>query len=280
VDRDWSLEKGQALSRSILQDVDLVLAGDMYAAWANKHTIDANKVQLERAGKRRPTVGDPWGRCFVESIRAGLAAEAQLPLPPLPSLVELGRNVMFTAWNPTAALRTPADWKVALSADPAFDAAARAAAPALKKRGLLAVWGVQTQIGAKRIRDFAGQVQADYVIFQAETAEEYDTAIAAGASLIVGNPNAWTDAQRADCTTRCNAGNLAVLFEVYTNAGNPWPDTASSRGVPIACEVLGVGWGDNPYQIDDYLNHTPAGVFATASVYLAETLDDDSWGRL
>ncbi len=70
------------------------------------------------------------------------------------------------------------------------------------------------------------------------------------------------------------------MFEVYSNEGSPWPDTASSRNVPISCEVLGVGWGTNPYQLKDYLPHTPPGVWQTMSVYLAENMNDESWGLL
>lgn len=235
--------------------------------------IDKNKVQAELKGERRPSAGAEFARQVIRLARMDVVP----PAPPVP-LAELGRNVMFTAWNPQAALRAPKHWTVALSADPAYDAAARAAASMIKARGPLAVWGVQTQIGVQRIKDFGKQVGADFLIFQGETAEEYDTAIAAGARLIVGNPNAWTDAQRADAIAR--GDSLATLFEVYSNEGSPWPDAASSRNVPVSCEVLGVGWGTNPYQLADYKPHTPPGVWQTMSVYLAENLSDESWGLL
>ena len=77
--------------------------------------------------------------------------------------------------------------------------------------------------------------------------------------------------------------SLATLFEVYSsNAGSPWPDAASSQGVPITCEVLGVGsWEGRPdVQLADYKPHTPPGVWQTMSVYLAENMNDESWGLL
>ncbi len=196
------------------------------------------------------------------------------PVVPPPAPSSLGQNVMFTAQNPAVALRCPAHWKVAVSADPAYDTNARLAAPLIKQAGhLLAVWGVQTQIGAKRIRDFGAAVGADYLIFQAETPEEYDTA---ASQVIVGDPNNWTAAQRADAIAR----QLTVMFEVYSNAGGQWPDTASSQGVPVSSEVLGVGWGPNPYQLKDYRPHTPDSVWRSMSVYYAEGMSDDSWNML
>ncbi len=170
------------------------------------------------------------------------------PPPPgggvTPSLLQ---NAVFTAWEPRSALRFPGKWKVLLSADPAYDAAARAAAPLLRAHGnRVGVWGNQQQIGATRIKSFAAEVDADFVVFQAETAAEYDSAIAAGCRYLVGNPNAWTDAQRQDATGRINRGELAFQFEVYTNEGGPWPSGASAVGVPACSEVIGVGWGRTP----------------------------------
>lgn len=267
--------------RTILSDVDKVIASLPYKTWAALHRTDAQKVTLERAGNRRPIAGDPYARCLIEAIRVGLEWETGPPDPVPLSIAELGRNVMFTAQDPEKALRCPPHWRVAVSADPAYDAAVRAAAPKIKQAGhLLAVWGVQTQIGAPRIRDLGSDLGADFLIFQAETVEEYDTAIAAGAKLIIGNPNSWTQAQREDAMHRGNT--LGTLFEVYANAGSPFPDVASSQGVPITSEVLGVGsWESGPdVQLRDYLPHTPAGVWATMSVYAAEYMNEDSWGLL
>lgn len=274
--------------RTVLSDVDRVMASVAYRAWAVLHRTDAQKVTLERAGNRRPIAGDPYARCLIEAIRVGLEWETGPPDPVPLSLAELGRNVMFTAQDPEVALRLAgkAGWKVAFTADPGregkWDAAVRAAAPKFRQAGIpILVWGVQTQIGAARIRQLAADLRADGPpIFQAETVEEYDTAMAAGAKLIVGNPNSWTQAQRDDAMYR--GTTLGTLFEVYANAGSPFPDVASSQGVPITSEVLGVGsWESGPdVQLRDYLPHTPAGVWATMSVYAAEYMNEDSWGLL
>lgn len=270
------------MARSILEDVDRVMASKWYSAWALLHGADDTKIKLERGSpghppQRRPLSQDSWARTFIEAIRVGI--EWETPPPPVLTPAELGRNVMFTAWDPEVALRSPKHWRIALSADPAYDTKARFAAPKIKQAGhLLAVWGVQTQVGAQRIIDFGEAVGADFLIFQAEVPAEYDTAIAAGASLIVGNPNSWTAMQRSDAISRGSA--LSTLFEVYANEGSPWPDTASSQGVPVSSEVLGVGFGNNPYQLADYKPRTPPDVWASMSVYLAEGMSDESWGLL
>lgn len=242
--------------------------------------VDRAKVNAAREGVRKPSPG-----AALAQVAWDLYLREPPPKPPLPSIQELGRNVMFTAQNPEAALRCPKHWKIAVTADPGpegkWDQAVRAAGPKIQQAGHpLAVWGVQTQVGAKRIRELAAELHADFVIFQAETPAEYDSAMVAGAQLIIANPNGWTETQRADAKLR--GDKLATLFEVYANAGSPWPDTASSQGVPVSCEVLGVGsWEGRPdVQLADYQPRTPAGVWQTMSVYLAENMSEESWGLL
>jgi hypothetical protein len=67
--------------RTILSDVDRVLASIPYKAWAKLHTIDAAKVASERKGTRRPLSGDPYGRVLIEAIRVGIEWETPPPLP-------------------------------------------------------------------------------------------------------------------------------------------------------------------------------------------------------
>lgn len=266
------------MARTILADARFELSTTRYGEWARLHTVDDRKVRAELTGDRRTQAGSPYARLLIEAIRVGLDQEAPKPLP---SLHELARNVMFTAWAPAAALRCPLHWRVAVSADPAYDAAVRAAAPLIKEHGnLLAVWGNQSQVGAERIRQLGAELGADYLIFQAETVEEYETAIGAGCRLLVGNPNAWTAGQRADATARIERGELAVLFEVYSNAGDPWPNLASAQGVPVSSEVVGVGWGTTPHQLAAYKDKTPTGVWQSMGVYLAEPMTDESWALL
>lgn len=275
--------------RPILQDVRTEMRTARYRAWALIHRADAKKIGLELTGKRRPLAGNPYARLLIEAIRVGIEwdqppAKPADPKPadpaPPATLLERGRNVMFTAWNPEVALRAPKHWRIALSADPSYDQEVRAAAPKIRAAGhQLYVWGVQTQVGAQRIKKLAAELQADLTIYQAEVPAEYDSAIVAGATMLIGNPNAWTDQQRADAKLR-GPGKLATIFEVYANDGAPWPDTASSRGVPVASEALGVGFGRIPHQLADYKPHTPPGVWQTMSVYLAERLDEASWSLL
>jgi hypothetical protein len=218
-----------------------------------------------------------WVLAHEVTIRPAVTSPTPTPTPRLPALAQ---NVIFTAWAPAAVpAGLPAKWKVAISADPAFEAAARAGADRARALGhTVAAWGNQEQIGADRIRNFAAGIGADYAIYQAETAAEYDSAVRAGAHVIVGNPNAWTHDQRYDATGRVNRDELALVFETYTNEGGPWPDQASAQGVPAASLCLGVGRGKTPYTLADYRAHTPPAAWPTISVYLAEHVPD--WEHL
>ncbi len=73
------------MARTILQDVDRVMASKWYAAWALLHGADATKIKLERQGKRRPLSQDSWARTFIEAIRVGLEWETPPPPPPPPA---------------------------------------------------------------------------------------------------------------------------------------------------------------------------------------------------
>lgn len=71
------------MARTILDDVDRVLASKWYRAWAVVHAADARKIELEREGYVRPQSDDAWARTFIVSIRAGrIEAKAPSPSPP------------------------------------------------------------------------------------------------------------------------------------------------------------------------------------------------------
>jgi hypothetical protein len=71
--------------RTILQDVDRVLASGPYKLWASTHRIDDGKVRFERAGNRRPQSGDSYARCLIVAIRAGLVEANPAPPPSVPT---------------------------------------------------------------------------------------------------------------------------------------------------------------------------------------------------
>lgn len=72
------------MARTLLQDVDRVIASAWYRAWALVHKTDAQKIALERQGKRRPLSQDSWARCFIESIRLAISVDPTPPPPPPP----------------------------------------------------------------------------------------------------------------------------------------------------------------------------------------------------
>jgi hypothetical protein len=211
------------------------------------------------------------------------------PPPPAPLIAKLAQKVVYCAQNPLTVLGASSDHIPALTADPGY---ASFNTPDVvihlrSKFPRIAGWGVQTQIGAQAIHDFVDRLGLDYAIFQGETSDEYRTAIDAGAKVIVGNANAWTDAQRQDATVRVNQGHLAFAQEAYTNLGGPWPESTSSGGVPAASLVIGVydgtaevpGAGWNP-SVAEYKAHTPPGVWQTISVYHAAGVNPAEWQLL
>jgi len=242
-----------------------------------------------KAGKY-DTVG--WANTKIGGALLALEREAHAvspPPPPAPSgLSALAQSVVFCAHRSETALQAPAKFKVALTADPAY---AQWATPSIVQQfraqgRKVFAWGNQEQIPVQTIRNLASSLGLDGCIFQAETSGEYDSAIAAGANLIVGNPNAMTAEQRADATARINAGTLAFQGECYTNLGGPWPEAYGAGGVPVCSLILGVyngagetsgGW--NP-SIAAYKQHTPAGVWPTVGVYHAAGVVPSEWGLL
>jgi hypothetical protein len=201
----------------------------------------------------------------------------------------MAQRIIFCAQDPLAAMGAPPGHIIALTADPGYASFVdQNVVNQLRSRfETLASWGVQTQIPAQRIRDFQAQWGLDYCIFQGETDEEYRTAIEAGAEVIVGNANSWTEAHRQDATARINQGILAFTQETYTNLGGPWPEDSSSAGVPCASFTLGVYDGSNEQpgkgwdpSLQAYKDHTPASVWPLVSIYHAAGVDPSEWGLL
>lgn len=78
------------MARTVLEDVDRVLASKWYSAWALLHGADDAKIKLERQGKRRPLSQDSWARCFIEAIRIGLEWDTPAPPPPPSMFIRFG----------------------------------------------------------------------------------------------------------------------------------------------------------------------------------------------
>ena len=256
--------------------------------------------------------------------KAGAALEGLKHLPPVPPppppppppgpvpSLDKGRNVIFTAWRPSAGLHNN-KYKLAITADihvtsspddneatraqkaNDFIASAKAAAQTARAQGQkVVVWGNQSQIGVSSIRGFAVTLGTEDIIWQAETQYELkdigidlDGSILSGHPItddaqvvVIGNSNSWTQEQRNAVTTLCNAGRFIFIFETYTNQGDPWPDQSTSSGVPVASVSPGVGWGPYPHQLPEYKLHTSAAQWPYISPYLAEDFDATSWAVL
>jgi hypothetical protein len=201
---------------------------------------------------------------------------------PTPGLAAKAQKLVFCAQAPLTALGAPASYIPCLTADPGYASFVDASviSQLRAKFKTIAAWGVQTQIPVRTIRDFAARWALDYVILQGETSDEYRTAIEAGANVIVGNSNSWSESQRQDATARINRGELAFSFETYTNEGAPWPRDSSSAGVPAASFCLGryaARW--NP-TLADYKANTPASAWPLVSVYHAAACTPADWALL
>jgi hypothetical protein len=222
-----------------------------------------------------------WYKAGLDLNSAKTAEPAPTP-PPATSLAALAQKLVFCAQNPLSALGAPASYIPALTADPGYASfVSPSVVSQLRSRfAKVAAWGVQTQIGAQAIRDFQARYGLDYSIFQGETAEEYSTAIQAGAQVIVGNSNAWSESQRADAANRVNAGTLAFCFECYTNEGAPWPEASSSAGVPADSFCLGLYAAKWEPSLQAYKDHTPSSVWPLVSIYHAAGVNPSEWGLL
>jgi hypothetical protein len=238
------------------------------------------------------------GKC-AEPVLASVAAldvtsrpqeRATYPTTSLPpilinDLARAAKRVVFCAQRSEEALNSPRDMPVALTADPSYAAwATPEIVAAFRAQGRrIYSWGVQTQIPASMITGLRDRLGLDGAIFQSETSEEYRTAIEAGTSITVGNPNSWSDAQRVDANKRIAAGTLAVIGECYTNLGGPWPNQYSAGGVNICSVCLGVydgsretagGW--NP-SVASYKDNCSAAMFRDAGVYHAAGVNQAEW---
>jgi hypothetical protein len=229
----------------------------------------ASQQELEAsAGKHARQTSWPWEKYLAEIrknpnynykgtewFKAGADLEksktaggtSPTPPPATSSLGQMSKNVVFCAQHADAALASPHKMKIAVTADPAYAQwATQGLVDQAHAQGrLVFAWGVQTQIPPQSIVELANRLGMDGSIGQAETQEEYETAVAFGFGIIVGNPNAWNQASRDDANRRISSGTLAVIGEDYANLGGPPPNEYSAGGVNISSVCIGVYDGSN-----------------------------------
>lgn len=177
------------------------------------------------------------------------------------------QHIVFVSDNPEQALEAPAGYALSLPADPAYaqwqtqSFVDRARA---QGRQLTAWCDCRTTLPSAAIR-LRNTWRLDGWIGQAESGAELGTALAAGAPVVIGNPNAWTQRDRDTVTALINqpgdGSRLAVVAECYTNAGGPWPNQYSAAGVPVSSLCVGLYDAsgeqvDGRYvSVDEYLAH-------------------------
>jgi hypothetical protein len=205
------------------------------------------------------------------------------------SLATMAKNMIFCAQNSEAALPSPTKYKVALTADPAYAQwATQSIVDQFHAQGRLVFsWGVQTQIPPSAITDLRDRLGMDGAIMQGETQEEYETAMQAGAGIIVANPNAWNQPSRDDANQRIAAGTLAVIGEDYANLGGPPPNEYGAGGVNICSVCIGVYDGSNEQpdtgwnpSVAWYKDNCSPAMWADIGIYHAAGVNPAEWGLL
>lgn len=191
------------------------------------------------------------------------------PPPPPPVTVERLR-IMFTAENPQMALDTPTGWVVGLSADLAFRDNVVATIPRLRQRGYrLVAWGDCSKTPAEAVVKLMVDHNLDGWVGQAETPNEYDASIQAGATVIVGNADSLTTDQLQHAINKVNAGELLWLQEDYWGDGHPQPSIVTAKGIAAHAFVIGLYSRTRPRTAEDYFLDMPS-LRDTCSIYLRE----------
>jgi hypothetical protein len=135
--------------------------------------------------------------------------------------ISRAQYVLFAAQEPLNALAAPGKYAVALSADHAFryDNLGNIIQELRDHGHRVPGWcdclpegiGTPAEVGAQFVKDYG----LDYFIGQAESADEFDAAMAAGATVVVGNITALLDRQITLAITQ----NILFIQEDYWNEG-------------------------------------------------------------
>jgi hypothetical protein len=219
----------------------------------------------------------------VRVVRHASSPPPPPPPPPPPGLRPL-RNVMFWAEvdedDIARALAMPARWTHAVTADLGYRSETLLAmVHALRGAGrTVRPWcdcreptdpapGTPYRVALA----MSAELGLAEPIGECESSLELGRALAAGARDMVGNPNAWTPAERAMVTTRIMHGELAVSGEHY----GVHPDY-SAGGVPIDSVTLGVALDAGVHvPIGDYWPVMTPGQRQTFCVYHGHRLTGD-----
>ena len=233
----------------------------------------AHKRLAEIARRRRPPVQP-------HRARSGLENSAT--------------NLLFCAQEPALALSADPKFAIVLSADRAYvDAAeyARVVNKARDRGQRVLSWSDCWATSAWVAIELARILELDGWVGQAERAMELRHAVGIDydgrlmtiaemhdafghterAKIIVGNPNDWTPAQRVTATEMIEAGDLALVNEVYANVLHPFPNEYGTQGVPVASHCIGL--------YDGKTDHADARGYVWADEYRAKTPPEE-WRRI
>lgn len=222
-------------------------------------------------------VGEVHKRTAWYKAGKALEVETHAPAPPPPDALAPYRSILFMGQSPGDALAAPAYYRVAFTADPAYDGyASRAVADRMRDRGMgIYVWYVPTEVSKARADEVAARLGAPVILGQCETTEQYDASVAHGRRAMVGNLSAL----RADQLAKVASGERIVVVEDYWNCGGGAPDWRNANaGVPCNCIAV---YGDGQCARKPLSEYIAAGRFVPHrdSVY-GPGMTADDWGVL
>lgn len=178
-----------------------------------------------------------WYKALSALQQLKVASAPPPPTPPPSSALAPYHSILFMAQNPGDALGVPSYYRVAFTADPAYDGyATRAVADQLRNAGHgIYVWYVPTEVSASRAGEVAARIGASLIIGQCETADQFDASIGRGLKGMVGNLSAL----RPNQLSRVASGEFVVVVEDYWNCGGGAPDWHNANaGVAGNCVAV------------------------------------------
>jgi hypothetical protein len=149
-------------------------------------------------------------------------------------------NVIFLAENAMYARGAPAHYKMAFSADPAYDdQATRQNAHDFQDMGHgIYVWFVPTEVSMQRAREVAYRIGATQIIGQAETLAQFWASWYCGVRAVVGNLDAIMG--DPDAIELVRSGRMAFINECYWNTNRGLNTTFTNYNLPVPSICIGL----------------------------------------
>lgn len=219
---------------------------DKWNAWKDVGFARPRPPDVWKRVPKWDGVFSPWDlRKAILDKRPTTPQPSPLPTPPPPPVAHKPfQYVLFMGQSLLEALPAQAHYKVAATADPAYDSFAnRADADKLREAGHeIYVWYVPTQVSRARAEEIAQRLGTSVIIGQCESAAEFDVSLAHGCKAMVGNVHSLREDQRA----KIRSGAVVLVQEDYWNV-QPWSQRDYDGVIPAgACIAVYDGHSEHP----------------------------------